>query len=416
MRFDLFFAPGLFRRFLASLLLALSGLACADDSLGDTGVIRSMGTTDTLLANIFQGIRDSRLEDALGEVDRLIALRPDFKLAHLIKGDLLMARARPLTGMGDASTPSRASQQSLSDLREEARARLLRYVDQPAPDLLPKQILQLSEGQKYALLADASRARLYLFENVDGEPRLIRDYYMTIGRNGTDKRVEGDKKTPMGLYFISERLTPKMLTDFYGAGAFPLTYPNEWDQMQGRGGHGIWLHGVPFDTYSRPPRSSDGCVVVTNPDLTEISHYVQIGITPVLIADRTEWVGREEWLALRDNLRGQLHAWRGDWESRDADRFLAHYSETFINNAGNGWAVSKRRNIVTKDWIRVTLTDTSLFLYPDGNMAVASFAQDYASDKFSNATHKRLYLRRENADWRIVLERTMDLPTRYAQR
>lgn len=400
------------RQCLAAGLILLAAPAWADDTLGG-GIIRPLGATDTLLASIFQGIRDSRMDDAMGEVERLIALRPDFKLAHLIKGDLLMARARPLTQLGAAPA---ASQQSLSDLRDEARVRLMRYVDQPDPELLPKQILQLSGDQKYALLADASRARLYLFENVDGEPRLIRDYYMTIGRNGTDKRVEGDKKTPMGLYHISQRLTPRELTNFYGAGAFPLTYPNEWDQAQGRGGHGIWLHGVPFDTYSRPPRSSDGCVVVTNPDLTELSQYVQVGVTPVLIADRTEWLPRDEWLALRGQLRDQLNTWRGDWESRDADRFLSHYSAAFLESAGTGWAVSKRRNIVTKDWIRVSLSDTSLFLYPGGDMAVATFAQDYASDKFTHATQKRLYLRQETGDWRIVLERTMDLPTRYAQR
>lgn len=400
------------RRCLAAGLILLAVPAWGEEVLIGGGG-RPLGATDTLLASIFQGIRDSRMDDAMGEVERLIALRPDFRLAHLIKGDLLLARARPLTQLGAAPA---ASQQSLSDLREEARVRLMRYVDQPGPDLLPRQILQLSGDQKYALLADASRARLYLFENVDGEPRLIHDYYMTIGRNGTDKRVEGDKKTPMGLYFITQRLTPKELTDFYGAGAFPLTYPNEWDQAQGRGGHGIWLHGVPFDTYSRPPRSSDGCVVVTNPDLTEISQFVQVGITPVLIADRTEWIPREAWQAQRAELREHLNGWRGDWESRDADRFLEHYSSAFLDSAGTGWAVSKRRNIQNKDWIKVSLSDTSLFLYPGSGMAVATFAQDYASDKFTNTTQKRLYLRRETGNWRIVLERTMDLPTRYAQR
>ena len=36
----------------------------------------------------------NRLDDALREVDRVISIRPDFKLAHLIRGDLLMARAK----------------------------------------------------------------------------------------------------------------------------------------------------------------------------------------------------------------------------------------------------------------------------------------------------------------------------------
>lgn len=91
---------------------------------------------------------------------------------------------------------------------------------------------------------------------------------MTIGKNGTDKRVEGDKRTPMGVYQITEQLPRAGLADLYGDGAFPAAnYPNEWDRQQKRGGHGIWLHGVPSNTYSRPPRSSDGCVVAPIPDL-----------------------------------------------------------------------------------------------------------------------------------------------------
>lgn len=405
--------PAVLTRFLSALVLLLA-LVTGGPSLA-SGPADRPGSTDAMLAQVFKAIRDSRLDLALGEVDRLISQRPDFKLAHLIRGDLLLARTRPLPILGAAHVASRQSRQSLDDLREEARVRLLRYVDQPDPELLPKQILQLSDGQKYALLADASRARLYLFENVDGEPRLLRDFYMTIGRNGTDKRVEGDKKTPMGLYFISERINPKVLDSFYGAGAFPLNYPNEWDQMHKRGGHGIWLHGVPTDTYSRPPRSSDGCVVVTNPDLNELSRYVEVGVTPVLIADRTDWIAREAWQNLRQELLDQLGRWRSDWESRDTDRFLNHYAPSFLTN-DQDWADNKRRNIANKDWIRIQLAQTSLFLHSGGEVAVASFEQQYNSDKFSNQTQKRLYLRREFDAWRIALETTLEPPARYAQR
>src|SRR3546814_8483534 len=56
---------------------------------------------------------------------------------------------------------------------------------------------------------------------------------------------------------ICAKLTRK-LPDFYGDGAYPLNYPNEWDKHEGRKGYGIWLHGTPSTTYSRPPRASDG--------------------------------------------------------------------------------------------------------------------------------------------------------------
>ena len=379
----------------------------------DTG--HFLPSPDTLIGKTLQDIRASRLDDALREVERIIAIRPDFKLAYLIKGDLLMARSRPLSGMGVVSSQA-PDDQSLSDFRDEARVRLMRYIDQPDPNLLPRQILQLASDQQYALLADASRARLYLFENVNGEPRLKRDYYMTIGRNGTDKRVEGDKRTPVGVYQIVKELPRAQLADLYGTGAFPLNYPNTWDQAQGHGGHGIWLHGVPSDTYSRPPRSSEGCVVVTNPDLNELSQWIQVGITPVVIVDRADWVDRATWERNREQLQAELTQWQKDWQSRDANRFLDHYAPEFLQGNGRGWAESKRRNIENKDWIKLDVRDTSLFLYPGGEMAYTEFTQDYASDRLASTTRKQLYWKLQEGTWRIVLEKSQDASPRYAKR
>ena len=74
------------------------------------------------------------------------------------------------------------------------------------------------------------------------------------------------------------------LPDFYGPGAFPISYPNEWDKLHRRNGYGIWLHGTPSETYSRPPRATDGCVVLTNDDLRRLARYVDVGRTPVVIS------------------------------------------------------------------------------------------------------------------------------------
>jgi murein L,D-transpeptidase YafK len=387
-------------------------LASADLKRG-TAAPAGTPSPDGLLAKTLLEIRASRIDNALKDVDQLISIRPDFKLAHLIKGDLLTAKARPLATLGAAPA---ANSEKLSDLRHEARVRLMRYVDQPAPDTLPRQILLMAPNQKYAMLADAERARLFVFRNEGGEPRLVEDFYMTIGRKGAEKRSEGDQKTPTGVYFISQKLPAAQLTDFYGAGAFPINYPNEWDQKQGNTGHGIWLHGVPSDTYSRPPRSSDGCVVVSNPDLIALSKYVQPGVTPLVIATRTEWLDRAQWLAQRKAVLDKLDAWKSDWESKDPDLYFGHYSGRFLSDAGASWQDSKRRNISQKEWIRVTMSDASIYLYPAGNLAVVSYTQSYSSDKFNDVTHKRVYLQPDRGQWRIALEETLNLPYNVAGR
>ncbi|WP_165873425.1 L,D-transpeptidase family protein [Parasulfuritortus cantonensis] len=368
---------------------------------------------DSLVASTLEDIRASKTDAALANVDRIIAMRPDFKLAYLIKGDLLQAKAGALAKFGAAAGAS--EQAKLDGLKDEAKVRLMRYLDQPDPGKLPKQILQLAPSQRYALLADADRARLYVFENANGEPRLIRDYYVSVGRNGVNKRSEGDLKTPSGVYNITTELPRSKLTAFYGAGAFPLDYPNEWDTLQGNSGHGIWLHGVPPDTYSRPPKASEGCLVLANPDYQEIRRYIVPERTPIVIADRTEWLDRADWLAARKDILMALDAWKADWQHLDAEHYLNRYSRDFLDRAGRGWAESKRRNIVQKNWIRIGLADVSLFLYPSDNLAVLNFTQVYDSDKLSDVTRKRFYLKREDNHWRIALERSLQDDTSVAR-
>jgi lipoprotein-anchoring transpeptidase ErfK/SrfK len=76
-----------------------------------------------------------------------------------------------------------------------------------------------------------------------------------------------------------------MLSDFYGSGAFRSTTRTSGTAAKAANGHGIWLHGTPSDTYSRPPRASDGCVVLTNQDLNAIGKNLQVGLTPVIISE-----------------------------------------------------------------------------------------------------------------------------------
>src|SRR5207247_1818032 len=83
---------------------------------------------------------------------------------------------------------------------------------------------------------EANRSRLYVFGNDQGRPRLVADFYVTLGKNGVEKTREGDQKTPIGVYHVTGNLPRSKLTDFYGAGAFPINYPNEWDRRRGRKG------------------------------------------------------------------------------------------------------------------------------------------------------------------------------------
>jgi murein L,D-transpeptidase YafK len=368
--------------------------------------VKRAGTleVDALLYRTMQEISANRLGPALTEIDKVIGTYPNFRLAHLIKGDLLLARRQPITMVGNAEHAPRAR---VEELRDEARVRLARYHQTRPGDLVPRYLVQLDAEQRHALVVDTSKSTLYVFEHRNGELRYVADYYTTIGKNGIDKNREGDQKTPLGVYHVTSSIPRQKLTDFYGTAAFPISYPNEWDRRQGRNGFGIWLHGTPSDTYSRPPRASDGCVVLTNQDLDAIANNLQIGLTPVIITDRIEWVAAEAMRPLRGELSQQLEGWRRDWESLDTERYLRHYAAGFTSGKLDleQWAQHKRAVNAGKTWLTVKLDKVSMYLYPGrDDLAVVTFDQAYASSNLENRMRKRLYWIREGQAWRIIHE------------
>jgi murein L,D-transpeptidase YafK len=360
---------------------------------------------ELLLSRVVAAIEANQLNLAQERVEELIAAHPNFRLGHLIRGDLLLARARPLETFGNVVKT--VPQEKVDDLRAEALARLHALRDRPEAGRLPRDILQLHPGQRHALLVDSRRSRLYLFENAGGLPHYVADYYVSLGKRGVDKAREGDQKTPIGVYHITANLPRQKLSDFYGAGAFPINYPNEWDRRLGRNGFGIWVHGTPPDTYSRPPRASDGCIVLANPDLLAVGRFVQVGTTPVIIANEVEWADAAAVMAERDALAAALERWRKDWESRDTERYLAHYSPRFSadGQAFADWAAHKRAVNAGKTWIRVHLAQVSMLRYPtDTKFVVVTFAQQYRSNNLSNTMRKRQYWQKEDGRWRIFYE------------
>jgi len=360
-------------------------------------------SAETQLVKSLQAINDNHLDVALNEVDSLLRVNPNFKLAQLVKGDLLMAHAGVINNFGSAAN---APHDEIKDLRDEAKVRLQRVLSQSDTKLRPRFLWQMDAQQKYALVVDTSRSTLFVYENVDGEPRYVTDFYVTIGKLGTEKFVSGDQRTPIGVYFIKSKLNKKQLADIYGDAAYPINYPNEWDRINKRAGSGIWLHGTPSGTYSRPPRASNGCVVLGNADLEKLAPYLQVGITPVIITNQMDW-STEQDQTERTDLLQQIEQWRKDWASRDTDAYLRHYAPNFSSNGMDYPAWAKQKQLVNsaKSWIKVGITDISMFVYPEQpDMVVVDFEQDYSSNNLSNRMKKRQYWIKQDKGWKIIYE------------
>ncbi len=380
----------IFRLFALGSLLASSAFA-ADP-----------GDADRMLVKSLLDISQSRMVSALSTLDQIIEKYPNFRLAQLVRGDLLLAHARPLSTLGNARPSSEQE-----DLRQEARQRVRTLSDPLQEDRLPRYLLDLGDSYHYALVVDASRSRLYVFENRAGLPLRVADYYVTVGKAGLGKQKEGDNRTPIGIYSVSGFKPGSELGDFYGRGAYTLSYPNEWDQRQGRSGHGIWIHGTPSNTYSRAPRASEGCVVLANEDMKTLGQFIQTGKTPVIIAEQVEWVDHDKLDASRSELSAAMDQWRRDWESLDTNRLLENYSHNFRSESQNysQFSQAKQRNNAAKEWVKLGLSNVSLMLYPERpDLAVVSFTQDYRSNNLSDRIQKRQFWSRENGRWKIIHE------------
>lgn len=370
-------------------------------------IVASDSKPEAQLTTIFAEIEANRLNSALELTEKLLQQHPNYRLANLIKGDLLLARTQPIQKFGALNG---APTEQVADLRAEAIARLNAYREKPNANTIPRYLLQMQADQRYAIIIDTKRSRLYVYENDlanGGRPRFVADYYVTQGKLGADKLTEGDKKTPIGVYHVTANLPKQKLADLYGNGAFPINYPNEWDQRQGRKGSGIWLHGTPSNTFSRPPKASDGCVVLTNPDLDAVAKNLQVGLTPVIISDSIEWLSLDDWAKERAELNKSIEAWRSDWESRNTDRYLSHYSKRFRSSDQNFEEFSAHKQNVNarKEWIKIKVNHLSLFRNPGKEeVVVVTFEQDYRSNNLNNTMKKRQYWLRENGKWKIIYE------------
>ena len=272
-------------------------------------------------------VREAELFEALDRFDsgdrpggfealyQVTANYPDFLAARIIQASLLGTEdlAATLLDLAPRTEPS-----PMKEPRDEANARLSYWFDRPPPGYLPEVLIEAAPNRTKAVVADTARSRLYLFDRSAEGWTMRGDWYASIGRGGTAKRREGDRKTPLGVYFVTMWVADRYLPELYGAGALGLNYPNGWDQLQQRNGYGIWIHGEPRGLKSRPPRWSQGCLTISNPALETLARAIENESIPVIIGKRLRWLApsdhesrRDEWLTRIAYLNGGDTVHRG---------------------------------------------------------------------------------------------------------
>ena len=368
------------------------------------------GQAEARLLTVYQLIGEGRQREALAQAESLARDYPNFQLAQLAVGDLLMSRTRPIRRMGDVPEPDSArsiqAATVLEELRNESRQRVDAQRSRPPANTIPAQFLELSPRSRHAIAVDASRSRLYLFENTAKGLQLVADYYASVGKLGTEKSIEGDQRTPLGVYFITSRLDPATLKDFYGAGALPINYPNPLDQSRGKTGGGIWLHGTPPDQFARAPLATDGCLVLANPDLERILRTVEPRSTPVVIARQLQWVAPHSVSAERKSFEAVLNAWRSAKTQGDMARLLGFYApdfQTYRKKPLEEWSQVLQAETRALRGRELHLKDKSYLRWTDSaDTMVVTFGE--VAEGARTGPVKRQYWARRGQRWQIFFE------------
>ena len=364
------------------------------------------GQAEARLIDIYKLIGQANTRPALALAEKLVAEHPNFQLAQLVYGDLLTAQQRPVRALGNvADTMAQSGGVQLAELRKESLLRLQALQTRPTPGTVPTQFLSLSPQNRHAIAIDTTRARLYLFENTATGMTLLADYYISVGKLGIEKTLEGDLRTPLGVYFVTSNLNRKSLKDFYGSGALPINYPNQLDLQRGKTGSGIWLHGTPPDQFSRAPLATDGCVVLANPDLERIIRTVQIRTTPVVIAKSLQWVAPQSLQQETTAFETTHKAWAADKSGSNIARVLSWYAPEF-NSFGKSladWTPTLQAELKKAAGRSTQIKDVSYLRWKDSSdTMVVTFAE--LSRGSAVGVIKRQYWTRKSGQWKIFFE------------
>lgn len=263
---------------------------------------------------------------------------------------------------------------------------------------------------KNAFIVDKSARKLSVWSLEKDHFSKIAEYPSDLGKKMGDKSTAGDHRTPEGIYFFQKMLEgPSLAFNLYGVRAFPLDYPNVFDQRQGKTGDGIWLHAIP-DTESLE-RGSRGCVVVRNESILALSQFITLKRTPVLIFNHVRTAPLSALQDRKNQTDRWLAQWKKMWESKDLDSYMSHYSESFESQSKNKAAWREYKAGLAQRAGQIHINIGPLIAFEHDGKSVIKFLQHYKSETLEDYGEKTIYLTRENGVDRIIAESWEALPS-----
>lgn len=260
------------------------------------------------------------------------------------------------------------------------------------------------EENKTILICDKAKPDLTLYRYTDGKITQLDKIKAIVGGGKGDKVKEGDFKTPTGSYDLMGKLGK--LNQFYGPFAYNTDYPSLYDVVNGKGGHGIWLHGLPLD--GNRTTSSKGCVVIDNNSLAKLDKDVNLKKTVLIIDDQELQKTTKEEIAI---IISSMYKWKDAWARNDLKSYLLFYDQRFKRFDGmdlKKYSEYKTRifgkNEVKAIYFRefeITPNPTSV----GERIFKIKFYEDYLAPSYKFSGYKDLFVKVANGKMTIMAER-----------
>jgi len=266
---------------------------------------------------------------------------------------------------------------------------------------MPDCFLYFSPGNlSQALLVEKASQRAYLYRS-NNLSRPFRVYPCSTGKNSGPKSERNDKRTPEGIYYVTNSLTDHELASIYGVRAFPIDYPNPLDQRLGRMGYGIWLHGT---NEALKQRDTKGCVVFRNQDILDLSQYIHEKQTPIIITEKISVVRKETVQKEGAKLKSLVMDWLRAWRESRLERYMSFYGKDFVAQGKNWyqWRAYKKR--LSEKYSTIDIQIDDLQILRENGVVLARFTQTYQADAFFSHGVKRLYFMKKSPEWKITCE------------
>ncbi len=249
-----------------------------------------------------------------------------------------------------------------------------------------------------------SKKTMKLYHSKKHKQNLSLTQDVIVGKMG-DKQKEGDLKTPVGVYEIKRRFVPE--DNFYGPLAFVLSYPNNFDKLKNKNGHGIWIHGFPESNKTRDDMTK-GCIALKNDLLKKFDGKLATDKGVVIVSEKDKIGTDKEVIA---NILSELFKWRNAWKNSKIKKYLSFYDKNFVRFDGKKKKeFSKFKKIIfrKKENKTIIFKNISIVPYPDikeKNLFRITFQEIYKTKKHNFQGKKELYVKMVKDKMKILTEK-----------